>query len=248
MLELKKILKRKDSMIMLALSLWALMLSVLNVIFPDVFSIEANAKMGAFDFLYLMIIIQDLVFLPVLIMVYSASLTFYSEIDKKQIYMYKDTNRRKTLNQKYLATYGLYLIYLILYILISILSYYLIINKMEFASGTFFTIKEDILSQLYEIIQVVLGIIFYINIGIFFALRYPSGVSIFLTTLLYMFLKIAPLVETISYLIPIGYRSIEINTIDDFWKYILISLIIFSIYNIFVYVINFKKFKSMEFR
>lgn len=151
MLEFRKILKRKDSMIMLALSLWALMLSSLSAIFPDIFSIEANSEMGAFDFLYLMIIFQDLVFLPVLIMAYSASLTFYSEIENKQIYMYKDINRRKILNQKYLGTYGLYMIYLILYILISILSYYLIINRMEFASGTIFTIKEDILPQLYEV-------------------------------------------------------------------------------------------------
>ena len=68
--------------------------------------------------------------------------------------MYRDINRRKILNQKYLGTYVLFLIYLILYILIPIVSYYLIINNMEFASGTFFTVREGIVPQLYEVIQV----------------------------------------------------------------------------------------------
>lgn len=247
MLEFKKIIKRKDSRIMIALSLWPLMLSTLTMAFPDVFVIETNGLIGAYDFLAEMIILQDLVFLPVLIIVYSASLTFYSEIHNKQIYMYKDVKRKEILNSKYLATYGLYLIYFIFYIILALLSYYLVFNNLEVASGTFFTEKKDILPQLYEVVQVVLGILFYINIGIFFAIRYASGISIFSVTLLYMFLKIVPSIEKISYLFPTGYRDMKISGSGDFWKYILLSFLVSAIYNFIIYIVNRSKFNNMEF-
>ena len=102
--ELKKTMKRMDSRILMLLSLWPALLSILVIFNDDVFKMEGNA-LGAFEFTNYMVILQNDIFLPLLLAVVCASVSFYQEISKRTIYFYKDISREnimKAIIKKYI--------------------------------------------------------------------------------------------------------------------------------------------------
>lgn len=244
--EFIKTIRRKDAIILLALSLWPAFVSIMSSVGSDLFGFKGE-PMGAFEFTNVLLLFQDMIFLPVLVMVYISSMSLYQEIHNKQIYFYKDLSRRKVLDAKYISVYGVYFIFLILYIVTSFIFYFLVFYNEPIATGTFVGNKDNIIPLVYESIQVILGIIFYVHIGFTLSINYSTGVSIFGTTLIYMILKIAPNLNTLKYFVPIGYRNMLDFGTYSFQYSLVLSLIVWLIYNVAIYFFNQKRFKTMEF-
>ena len=205
--EVKKTLKRMDAKILMLLGLWPALLSVLVILKDDVFKIEGST-IGAFEHANYLIIIQNDIFLPLLLTVLIASISFYQEIKQKTIYFYKDIPRKNILKAKYISIYSIYFVFLILYIIMSYLFYFLAFRYHRMATGTFIAYPEEILDMIYTSAEIVLGATLYIHVGICFAMRTTTGIAIFGTTLFYMFAKIIPNFKIFKLIFPIGYKEV----------------------------------------
>ncbi|MDO5690160.1 MAG: hypothetical protein Q4G61_07915 [Tissierellia bacterium] len=246
LIEFRKTLKRNDAILLICLALWPALVSLLARVNSGFF-VFGGVDLGALEFTSLLMMFQDMIFLPVLLGVYIASMTFFQEIHGRQIYMYKDIPRTKILNAKYFAVYGIYLIFLVLYLVISFLSYYTLFSGVDIATGTLLVHPEDLVPLVFECFQVIIGILFYIHIGLSLALRYHTGVAIFGTTLIYMFVKTTPHVEWAKYLTPVGFREILNLGPNSVVLTLLISLAVWCIYNIPMYLLNRRYFKNADF-
>ena len=190
---------------------------------------------------------QDMLFLPVLVGVYIASMSFYQEINTKQIYLYKDIPRAKILNAKYVSIFTVYSIFIMIYIVTSFVFYYLLFQYEEVATGTLIAFDYNFVPLLYNTFEITIGVLFYIHIGITFALRTSTGMAICGTTLFYMVALITPEVHIIKYIFPIGYKNvIEFPQHSYAWSFLL-SVIVWLIYNVGLYIFNRRKFLEMEF-
>ena len=244
--EFRKTICRKDANILLILGLWPILVTICCRFGTGIFDFSGD-PIGAFEFTSLLLAFQDMIFLPVLVGVYIASMSFYQEIHNKQIYLYKDINRTTILNAKYISIYGVYFIFLLTYIVLSFIFYFLIFQYEEIATGTLLADTENIIPLLYEAIQVILGILFYIHIGITFSIRTSTGFSIFSTTFIYMLALVTPYLKNFRYLFPIGYKEVIAFESNSYSLSLLLSLLVWTIYNIILYVFNKHYFNNMEF-
>lgn len=87
--------------------------------------------------MYGQMVFQQIIFLPILIIIVVASMTFYKEIKEKQIYLYKDIPRTQILHSKYFSVYGTYFIFLIFYILSCFFFFFTIYAGAENAVNSF---------------------------------------------------------------------------------------------------------------
>lgn len=244
--ELKKTFKRTDARVLLLLGLWPALLSILVVIKPDVFQMAGN-QLGAFEFANYMIIIQNDIFLPLLVTVLIASISLYQEIHKKTIYLYKDINRASVLNSKYVSVYSVYFTFLIIYIIISYVFYFVAFSHHNMASGTWIAYPEDTMDILYTVVQIVLGATFYIHVGILLAIRTTTGMSVFGMTLFYMFAKIVPNFKFLKLIFPIGYKEVLNIGNHPYLVSMLISIAIYALYHIVLYTFNKRTFEHLQF-
>ena len=86
--ELGKVLKRKDTGLLMLLSLWPILFSAVIRINPSIMNYEG--KLSALGFINLQLFVQSGVLVPLIILIYMSSVSLYQEIEEKQIYLYKD--------------------------------------------------------------------------------------------------------------------------------------------------------------
>lgn len=244
--ELRKTICRRDAIILLVLGLWPILVTVCCRLGTGIFDFSGD-PIGAFEFTSLLLSFQDMIFLPVLVGVYIASMSFYQEIHNKQIYLYKDIKRASILNAKYISIYAIYFIFVAVYILLSFLFYFLMFKYEEIATGTLLADPENVIPLLYEAAQVILGMLFYIHIGITFSIRTSTGFSIFATTFVYMLALVTPYLKNFRYLFPIGYKEVIQFPHNSYGISLALSVLVWTVYNITLYLINRKHFNHMEF-
>ena len=244
--EIGKIIKRVDTRALLLLSVWPLLLSVLVVVKDDVFKMEGDA-IGAFEYTNYMVIIQNDIFLPLLLTVLIASVSLYQEVQKKTIYFYKDIARKDILKAKYVSVFSMYFLFLFSYILMSFASYYLAFCHHSMATGTFISYPTEVIDMLYTAIQVILGATLYIHVGITFALRTSTGMTIFGTTMFYMFARIVPNFKFLKLVFPIGYKEVLEVTAHPYMCSLLLSLLVYAVYHAVIYYFNRRTFERMQF-
>ena len=244
--EVKKTFRRTDAKVLMLLGLWPLLLSILVVIKADVFQMTGN-KLGAFEFANYMVIIQNDIFLPLLLTVLIASMSFYQEIHKKTIYFYKDLPRKSILNAKYLSVYSVYFAFLLIYTVVAYVAYYLAFCHHSMATGTFLAYSTEVVDMLYTVIQIVLGATFYIHVGILLAVRTSTGMSVFGVTLFYMFARIIPNFKMLKFIFPIGYKEVIEVSSHPYLLSMALSLGVYAIYHSALYFINRRTFEKMQF-
>ena len=244
--ELKKTLKRKDAMLLMFLVLWPALVSV-GIRSQSGFFILEGIQVGALEFLYGQMVFQQIIFLPILIIIVVASMTFYKEIKEKQIYLYKDIPRTQILHSKYFSVYGTYFIFLIFYILSCFFFFFTIYAGAENAVNSFSASPENIGSILFDCFQILMLILFFIHVGISLSLRYSTGVTIFIALILYGIQNIIGFFGNIKYFTPFGYTDILDFPIADMRIVLLLSISIWLLYNIPLYRINRNYFKKAEF-
>ena len=244
-IEFQKILKRTDAKALLLLSLWPAIFSVATWLSPTIYNY--TGKVSAVHFANQQILIHSGALLPLVLIVYMASLSFYQELVEKQIYLYKDIPRAKILKSKYFSLYGTYFLFLISYILMTFLFYFLIFNKTAGATGNFVEHQEELIPMIYDSFQIIIGFLFYMHIGISFALRFSPGVSVFLTLFAYLFIKTMPTISWAKFLTPVGYREIIPFNENSLMYTLIISMTVFMIYNIIFYLLNKRYFLKKDF-
>lgn len=247
LIEFKKILKRLDGKVLLAITFWPLIMSLL-AISGSGFFVSKGPKLGAVDFIVTMIDFQDLIVLPLLVSVYICSMSFYEEIHTRQIYLYKDITRTKILNSKYKSVLYTYLLFYVLYAINALISYYLIFQFTKIGNGQIISYAENMIPSIFEAFEILLSQLFYIHIGISLSLRFNTGFSIFGSILLYLFIKTSRYIRWAKYLTPVGYREIiNFGGHMDVITTLLISLAVWIAYNIIMYFFNKKYFNKLDF-
>ncbi len=244
--ELKKTIKRIDSKILLALSILPAILCILMVLRADVFDVSGD-KLGAFEFVNYMVIIQNDVFMPLIMTVFIASMSFYQEITRKTIYFYKDIARKNVLKAKYTSIYSIYFAFLLLYMLVSFIFYFLVLRFHDMATGTLLAYPDNVVDMLYQTVQVIFGATFYIHVGISLALRYSTGMSMFGITLFYIFAKMVPNFPYLKLIFPIGYKELVDIGSHPYLLSMALSIVVYGIYQFALYRINKNYFKNMQF-
>lgn len=243
--ELKKVLKRKDARLLLLLSLWPLLFSFIVRISPGVLNYKET--LSALGFLNQQIFVHSGILVPLILMIYMASISFYQEISEKQIYLYKDIPRTKILNGKYFSIYTVYFLFLASFIIISLLSYFLVFQGADIASGTFVLSKEEWIPILFDTFQLILVFVFYIHIGLSLSLRMPPGAAVFGTLFLYIFIKTTPDISWAKYLTPAGFRQIIDFGGNNLLLTLLVSLLVWLLYNIPMYLLNKNYINKIDF-
>ncbi|MDO5649537.1 MAG: hypothetical protein Q4G11_02945 [Gallicola sp.] len=242
--ELKKLLKRTDGQLLLALSLWPVLFSIIIRISPSV--MNYSGKLSGLGFLNQQLFVQSGILVPLILMIYMASLSFYQEMEEKQVYLYKDIPRIDILHGKYFSIFTMYFLFLLLFMASSILSYYLIFQGVDQASGSFLLDKEEWI-LLYDNFQIVLAFVFYIHIGLSLSLRLPTGASIFGALFLYLFIKTTPEIQWAKYLTPAGFREIIDFGGNNLLLTLALSLLVWLLYNIPLYLWNRHYYRHAEF-
>lgn len=245
-IELGKTLCREDARLLLLLGLVPVLLAALLRLGGGAWDISA-VPMGAVEFVMFMLYFQDLICVPMLVGVFIASMSYYQELHDKQVYLYRDLDRRKILNAKYGSIYAVYVLFLLLFTLMSFVSYYLIFRNGTLATGTFLSEPNKVAEHLYEIAQIFLGVLFYIHVGIVFALHTSTGTSIFGMLLFYLFARLSPHYKAFRYVFPIGYREVVSFSSHPYAKSMLLSLLVWFIYSVALYIINWSCFSRKEF-
>lgn len=244
--EFKKTVRRKDAIALLVLGLWPAVVTVCTSLGTGLFHVSSD-PVGAFEFVNMLFSFQDMLFLPVLIGVYIASMSLYQEIHTKQIYLYKDMKKSRILNVKYISIFSVYGLFLIIYISTAFIFYYLMFQYDDVATGSLIAYESNLIPLLYNSFEITLGVLFYIHVGITLVLRVSTGIAIFGTTLFYMVALITPELHIIKYIFPIGYKNvIEFEQHSYLWSWIL-SIIVWLIYNVGLYYFNRKHFDKLEY-
>ncbi|MDO5649538.1 MAG: hypothetical protein Q4G11_02950 [Gallicola sp.] len=244
--ELRKTLKRKDGLLLMVLCLWPALVS-LGIRSGSGFFILEGIDIGAMEFVYGQMVFQQIIFLPILLIIYIASMTFFKEIKEKQIYLYKDIPRLKVLHSKYLSVYTTYFIFLILYIASSFFFFYTIYKGADNATPAFSANPEGISSMVFDIFQIVLLILFYIHIGITLSLKYSTGFTVFISLILYGIQNVIGFLGSIKYFTPFGYTEIIDFPLDNGALILLISVGVWLLYNIPLYIRNRNYFRRVDF-
>lgn len=243
--ELGKVLKRKDTGLLMLLSLWPILFSAVIRINPSIMNYEG--KLSVLGFMNLQLFVQSGVLVPLIILIYMSSVSLYQEIEEKQIYLYKDIPREKILKGKYFSVYIVYFLFILLYIAGSAIAYYFLFQGADLTTGTFSRGKGEILPLIYDSFQILIGFLFYIHIGFSLSLRFPAGVSIFGTLFLYIFIKTTPSIAWAKHLTPAGFREVMDFGGNSLLYTLIISIAVWLIYNIPMYLANKRYFKRIDF-
>lgn len=244
--ELHKTLKRKDAFLLMLLCLWPALVS-LGIRSDSGFFILEGIDIGALEFVYGQLVFQLIIFLPIVLIIYVASMSIHKEVTEKQVYLYKDISRTEVLHSKYFSIYSTYLIFLLLYIISSFLFFYTVYAGTENAVVHFSANPELVGSTLFDSFQIILLILFYIHIGISLSLKYSTGITIFISLILYGIQNFIGFLGNIKYLTPFGYTDTMDFPIENMTVIFFVSIAVWLLYNIPLYLKNRKYFSKMDF-
>ncbi|MCI2928341.1 amino acid transporter [Staphylococcus hominis] len=202
--------------------------------------------LSGLDFYYGILLAQSQFAIPLILITYFTSLSFYEEINSGKLIFYKDIKRSKLLNSKLFSLILMYTTYFILLFISSEILYYIFINNFKYASGNF--LPNDI-NDLYTDLLSILSIISISYIAVFFAtflsMKFSTGFTILGVILLFMIISIAPLIKGAQYLFPNGFTNA--NNLEMFLLQFLIIIIISFVYISFFYLLSLILFKKIEY-
>lgn len=222
------------------------MISLLAITGSGYFQASGD-QVGALDFVGIMIDFQDLIVLPMLVMVYMCSMSLYQEFHGRQIYLFKDISRVRVLHGKYVSLLNTYLLFFVMYAVCAIGSYYAIFQFTAHGNGQWVALQENVMPLVFDAFQILLTQLLYIHIGFSFALRFSTGVSIFGTLLCYLFLKTTPYITWARYLTPAGYREVYQQGNHSLAAVLFMSVAVWVLYNAVLYLLNRRAIQRMDF-
>lgn len=184
--------------------------------------------------------------IPTLILGFIVSSVFRDEIDNGIMFLYKDISKTKIFKAKMRGLFLLYTIYLLISVLISIITYYIILVphfglKAKLLSGSCTEIEASVLMFLATILLNLITISLFACVSI----KKKTLVSVLSGVLFTLVSMIAPMLSSLKYLFPNSYS--ELLNQFNFVTALAIMVILFVVYFFTTYVLAKMRFKKLEF-
>ena len=246
-IELLKLIKRKD--------IWVLFLIIGIPIFysigvytnSTIITYESSEKEYALNFVVSMFEFCYMVFIFLFKLSLNTARTFAGEIDDKSILLFlpRINNRKKIYFCKKNAIITIFSLISLIFIIVTLLLYYLLVVKRTDIATNIFYIKDELIYLIARFISIYLVYIFVIGLSMCLSPFFKQiSVVIFTAIVLVinMYMQHFPIIK---YLSPTYYASEVFNFKGDN-KFLLIllfgSILITTFYNIIFDVIGIKKF------
>lgn len=244
---LKTSFARKETYIYLAFSLFPLVIIVVNSFKTNFMQLSAaKDSMDCITFFEAMVYSQFQLTLPLIVIIYLAAVSVHDEIKQGILYIYKDISRDKIINSKILSLLLICALYFALTFVFSIVTYYVSIIHMPYASGTFLpTTNSNLIYAIFTIAGVVLMTILIIILAVALATKFNNGVTILVSVIFTLMSFIAPQLKSIKYIFPNSYSSMYSQMGDV--NAAIIMIVLFAIYAlIFIFLAHYW-FKKVEY-
>lgn len=244
---LKTSFARKETYIFLAFSLFPLMIILVSLFKTNFMQLSATkGSMDCITFFEAMTYSQFQLTLPLIVIIYLAATSVHDEIKEGIVYIYKDISRDKVINSKILSLLLIYALYVGLTFVFSVITYYVNIIRMPYASKTFLpTTTSNLVYALFTIIAVVLTVILIIVLSVALATKFNNGVTILVSVIFTLVNFITPQLQLIKYIFQISYANFyeKMGSVNA----LLIMLVLFAIYAfVFSYLAHYW-FKRVEY-
>lgn len=223
-------------------------LYLITLVLPTNFMQIGGVENGlsGLDFFYGILLAQSQFAIPLILMTYFVSLSFYEEINSGKLILYKDIKRSRLLNAKLFSLITMYAFYFVLLFISSVILYYIYIKNFDYASGHFLPL--DINDVYFDVLSI-MSIIGISYIALFFAttlsMKFSTGFTILGVILLFMVISIAPLIDGTHYLFPNGFTHAE--SLNMFLIQCLIIASMSILYIMLFYFISLLIFKKIEY-
>lgn len=246
-LTFKNLLKKKETLLYFAFALFPMLLLVVNLFDTNFMQLSApEGSLSFLEFFGAVMSVQHQLTLPLIVLIYLVSTTFYSEIKNGVLFLYKDMSRRKILNAKLFSLVGIYLSYVGIMFLSSFTTYYLYLNKLSYTSGTFFPAQAvDTQSAVLEILGVIFAGVLCVFVATALSLNFSSGLTMLGSVLFILLSTLAPNLKSLRYFFPNGYSNVFEGI--GFLPVVAIVFAIFGIYASLMYLYSNRKFKRIEY-
>ncbi|MEB8123827.1 hypothetical protein NGH92_03225 [Staphylococcus succinus] len=241
------LLKMKASWLYLAFGMFPLILFIVAFFNTNFMQLSGEKHSLSFlEFFSSVFVIQNNAVIPLVILTYIIGLNFYSEKIKGQLYFYKDLHRAKLFNSKLLSLIYLYLIFILILLISSLILYYFHINNMELSAHRVFPSN---MSDLQYVIIEFLGTfciqILCIMLAVLLSINLPNGYTILGVLAFFIISSIAPFLKSLKFIFPNGYQ--EQYTNSNFGSVFILIIGIFLAYTLIFYAISVYKYKKLEF-
>ncbi|KXT87978.1 hypothetical protein [Streptococcus oralis] len=237
----KSIWSKREILFLLAFSFLPFVIPFLTSS-PDMEAFYATNASGSFSsFLSIVLQSQFKLVLPSLVLSYLVYEVFREEFRSGILFLYKDLSRSAIFNIKLLSVILIYVLYTMLSVLTSFLSYCLFFNQTITWLSDSLLLQRELLDLLSTISLNVLTIL----AATWLSLRHNRALTVLVNSCLVLLSAIAPRLEYLSYLFPNGYVT-KISDIGFGWTSFL-ALMVSILYGLFFYRGSRKNFSRMEF-
>lgn len=249
-IELTKIVKRKDFLLMISMIFIPIMYSIGLAMNSKSFTYVGKQKVYGLSFASEMYTFVYMCFIYFVILSVCVVRSLKGEIENKSIQLYAQrvNNRKRLYLAKNIAYVALVVGNAFAFIIISIACFYLfLIRRTDIAVSHLFK-RGEILYCFVNITAILLCFVFTVNISLFLSAYRKSfeamGIFVFIW-LAFMYLKEF---SYIQYFVPIYYVEKIVNS--DIrkcdWKSLLILLILVFVYSVISIVLGWKKFEKSD--
>lgn len=206
---LKTMLSKKETIIFLAFSLFPLAIIIVNLFKTNFMQLSApKDSMSFLAFFQVIESVQYQMTLPLIVIIYLAATSMHDEIISGILYLYKDISRNKILNSKLCSLVIIYFIYLGLTFVFSLITYYVSLIHMTYASGKFMPNGDNLTYIVFGIIGVVMMYILIITLAITLSTRFNNGITLLFSIVFALFSFIAPQLRSLKYIFPNSYENL----------------------------------------
>ncbi|AKK11983.1 hypothetical protein [Corynebacterium uterequi] len=243
----KVLLKKKEVVIGLSFSLYPLVLLFGGLFGSNFMQLSApDNSLSCFEFINAVLFTQYQMTLPLIVFFYAVCTIFGDEIRSGQMYLYKDLNRGTILRGKLSAIFLIQILYVALTMLTATITYYIVVVKESYASGKFIPdgqefFEHDLISLLGTVGTFIICLIVVAAIS----LRSNNGVSMLCGLVYAMFSFIAPYLDWLSWVFPIGYARVYEKI--GFTTALLLMTLVFVVSYLLIYFLAKQRFDRVQY-
>lgn len=241
------VFKIRATWLLLILGLYPLLIFLAQFLNSNFLSLSAS-QAGSVSFLETFIAIYDTQqksMLSLIIVAYLASILFYNEISTSRLLFFKNQNRNKIFNNKFLSIIIVYITFLIILCVSSIIVYLYFVNNHDYSSHSL--LLKDTKYNHYLMTNLI-GLFFTDAILIFLSLiasiRFNTGVTIITLITGFILIKVTDSIDKIK-LFPSNFIKLDSNI--SFSQNLLIMSVITLVYIVVIYLVSKLIFKKLQY-
>ena len=239
--------KLKSFWVLLLLSLYPLLIFIVELTHSDFVSLSSTEK-NSVSFAELLIAISDTelkFLLPIVLIGMMIGQNFNDDIKSGRLILFKDQNRDKIFNYKFLSILLLVIISRIILIISSIIVYLFFVNKHDYSSHSLF-LNDTLVNKSFilSLVGIFSTIIILLFLGILSSIKFNSAYTIMIMVIGYILTKIVEMLPKFKVL-PVSF--IKLEHVQDFNFQLGMMIGLTFLYIIIFYVIARTLFKKLQY-